>query len=291
MACSPFDGARRRAILLLVATAPLLALAACVAVAPAPPVSPVASESPTVDERRSTPAPPPRAQDPTAAAFPLDALVVLTGRATADNGATASVKAIVHAPRTLDDAGAAKVLKAMTVACPGEVDRSVLAGVHATLVTVDYSSTLLRGHWPIDLPLSLGPDSTSAFVAAVGDPGVTQEQVLPAHPSPTDYLPNCRRPAFMTIGASGSVYLAEYVDPHNNISLDDGTFWGHLRYGFSSPYTLFSARRVSFDHCEEQLTELGASKLGDNPDFAIDTGAGDDPTAGDSCLVGGLTGH
>lgn len=299
MACSSHDAARLRPLLLLAAI-PLLALSACVTVAPIVPSpsatagpSPTsgAAGSPTSYGRHATTGPVPRDPDSTATPLPLDTLVVLTGHATADNGATATVTAIVHAPRSLDDPGAGRVVKAMTASCLGEVDRSVLTEVRATLVTVDYRSTLLRGHWPIDLPLALGPDSTSAFVTAAGDPGVTQEQVLPAHPSATDYLPNCLRPAFMTIGASGSVYLAEYFDPINNIGLDNATFWGHLRYGFSSPYVLFNARRVTFDHCEEQLTALGSSKLGINPDFGIDTGSGDDPAVGDSCLVGGLTGH
>ncbi|MDP9028307.1 MAG: hypothetical protein M3N46_12310 [Actinomycetota bacterium] len=289
MACSPGTRARRAGLLLATATV-LASLTACVSSPPAPPGR--ASSAPAIprstlgpNSQPSTSTSPPSATPPTA-----DILVVLTGHATADNGATATVTATVHAPLGIDDPAAASMLNAMTAFCAGEVDQGVLADVDARFVRVDDRTTLLSGIWPIDLPLALGPDSTSAFVTATGG-GAFQEQVLPAHPIPADYVPRCAEPAFITIGRAGSVFLAEHFQRINNLGLDNASFWGHLRYGFATPYSLFSVQRVTFDHCTYQLTALGAARLGNNPDFRLTTGPDDNPAMGDSCLVGGLTGH
>ena len=285
MAC-PRRTCARRAVLLLAVTAALIPLAACVATSP---IRPDPSTAPALPHRVAIPDP--RASpSPISPAGAADILLIVTGHATADNGATATVTATVSAPLGIDDPAAASMLRAMTGFCSGEVDRGVLAAVDARLVRVDDDSTLLSGVWPIDLPLALAPDATSAFVTAAGG-GVFQEQVLPAHPEPGDYVPHCAEPAFLTIGGSGSVFLAEHIEAPNNIGLDNATFWGHLRYGFATPYDLFAEQRVVFDHCTYRLTALGTTRLGDNPDFRVTTGPDDNPGLGDTCVVGGLTGH
>lgn len=272
----------------LVATTTLAVLSGCVMASrsrPATSSSPVdpGGAIPTARATGHSTAAPRAASD--------DVLLVVTGHATADNGATAMVTTTVHEPLSIDDAAAAPMLDAMTAFCTGEVDRAVLHDVDARLVRVDDRATLLSGVWPIDLPLAIGPDSTSAFVTAAAGGGVFQQQVLPAHPDPADYVPHCLEPAFLTMGSSGSVYLAEYIERANNIGLDNATFWGHLRYGFTTPYDLFTAQRVTFDHCTSQLTALGTARLGDNPDFRVTTGPDDNPGLGDTCVAGGLTGH
>jgi hypothetical protein len=264
VACSPRRSAPR-AVLLLAAMGVVGAIAGCVPVVTTPPAP---SPGPAIPHRIAIP-PAPKPPSPTALAN--DTLLVVTGHVTADNGATANVTAVVHAPLDIDDQAAAPMLTAMTSFCAGEVDRGALLDVDARLVRVDVRSTLLSGTWPIDLPVALGPDSTSAFVTADAG-GVFQEQVLPAHPGPADYVPRCAEPAFLTIGRSGSVYLAEYIEKTNNIGLDNASFWGHLRYGFATPYNLFTAQRVTFDHCGYTLTALGTARLGTTPTSGLRPG-------------------
>jgi hypothetical protein len=275
----------RRAVLLLAAAGALLGLAGCIAVDT---TSPTPSSGPAIPHRVAIPrATPP----PSPSGLPDDTLLVVTGHATADNGATANVTAVVHAPLALDDPEAATMLTRMATFCAGDVDRGVLSDVDARLVRVDDRATLLSGIWPIDLPLAALPDATSAFVTAAAGGGVFQQQVLPAHPGPADYVPHCAEPAFLWVGGAGSVIYAEHIETGNNIGLDNATFWGHLRYGFATPYDLFSAQRITFDHCTSRLTALGTARLGDNPDFRVTTGPDDDPALGDTCVAGGLTGH
>jgi hypothetical protein len=282
VACSFPSGAHR--VALVCAAGLLTSLTGCIA-AGAEPVPTTASTIPHgVAIPRTSPT-------PSSSVVADDVLLVVTGHATADNGATASVTATVHAPLSPDDPAAAEMVSRMAAFCAGEVDRGVLSDVDSRLVRVDDRSTLLSGTWPIDLPLALGPDSTSAFVTAAAGGGVFQEQVLPADPDPADYVPRCAEPAFLAIGRSGSVYLAEHFEKTNNIGLDEATFWGHLRYGFSTPYDLFSAQRVTLDDCTFTLTALGTAHLGDNPDFRVTTGPDNDPGLGDTCVAGGLTGH
>jgi hypothetical protein len=217
-------------------------------------------------------------------------MVALTGQVTADNGATATVTAVVHRPLASTDAAAATMVTRITTICDGEVDAGVLANEQAMMVKVDYSSTITSGSWPADLPLAVYPDSTYAELVAAGDPGVVQKELLGANPSPGDYVPNCVQPAFLTVGQSGSTFAAEYIDPSQGAGLDNSTFWSNLQYGFVTPYALFGNQRASFSHCTDTVTALGQSLMS-NSGFAVSIGPEGNPTLGDSCLVGGQTGY
>lgn len=217
-------------------------------------------------------------------------MVLLTGQVTADNGATATVTAVVHRPLGPTDGAAATMVSRMTTVCDGEVDAGVLASEQAMMVRVDYSSTISSGTWPADLPLALYPDATYAALVAAGDAGVVQKELLGANPAPGDYVPNCSQPAFLTVGQSGSTFAAEYIDPAQGAGLSNSTFWSNLQYGFVTPYDLFANQRVTFAHCTDTVTALGQSLMGSSG-FGVTIGPDGNPTLGDSCLVGGQTGY
>jgi hypothetical protein len=217
-------------------------------------------------------------------------MVSLTAQVTADNGATATVTAIVHRPLAPTDGAAAAMVSRMTTVCDGEVDAGVLASEQALMVKVDYSSTISSGTWPADLPLAVYPDATYADLVAAGDAGVVQKELLGANPGPADYVPHCVQPAFLTVGLSGSTYAAKYIDPSQGAGLDNSTFWSNLQYGFVTPYALFPNQRATFAHCTDTITALGQSMMGTSG-FAVTIGPEGNPALGDSCLVGGQTGY
>ncbi|HEY4151873.1 MAG TPA: hypothetical protein VGM38_00990 [Pseudolysinimonas sp.] len=247
------------------------------------PLSPLGSSS-TPGSASATPSPTPTV------VLPADTMVALTAQVTADNGATATVGVIVHKPVASTDATVAAMVTRMTTVCDGEVDAGVLASQKAMMVKIDYSSTLASGTWPTDLPLALNPGAGYAELVAAGDPGVVQKEILGANPSPGDYIPHCAQTAFLTVGQSGSVFAAEYIDPSAGAGLDNSTFWSQIQYGFITPYDLFPHQRVTFAHCTDTLTALGQSLMGPSG-FNVVTGPDDNPALGDSCLVGGLTGY
>jgi hypothetical protein len=217
-------------------------------------------------------------------------MVSLSAQVTADNGATATVTAVVHRPLASSDGAAAAMLTRMTTVCDGEIDAGVLASEQAMMVRIDYGSTISTGTWPADLPLALAPDATYADLVAAGDPGVVQKELLGANPSPGDYVPHCAQPAFLTVGQSGSTFAAEYIDPAHAAGLTNSTFWSNLQYGFITPYALFANQRVTFANCTDTVTALGQSLMGTSG-FGVSTGPDGDPALGDSCLVGGHTGY
>jgi len=223
-------------------------------------------------------------------ALPADAVLSVTAQVTADNGATATVTAVVHRPLASTDAAATTMVSRMTTVCDGEVDAGVLVSQKAMMVKIDYSSTISSGSWPADLPLALYPDATYDELVAAGDPGVVQKELLDPHPQPGDYVPHCLQPAFLTVGQSGSTFAAEYIDPSQAAGLDNSTFWANLQYGFVTPYALFPAKRVAFAHCTDTVTALGQSLKGSSV-ISVSIGPDGNPALGDSCLAGGQTGY
>ncbi|MES1170573.1 MAG: hypothetical protein ABUL47_07795, partial [Leifsonia sp.] len=193
-------------------------------------------------------------------------------------------------PLAPTDAAAATMVSRMTMVCEGEVDAGVLASEQALMVRIDYSSTIVSGSWPTDLPLALYPDATYDELVAAGDPGVVQKELLDPNPQPGDYVPNCLQPAFLTVGQAGSTFAAEYIDPSQGGGLSNSTFWSNLKYGFVTPYALFPDKRVTFAQCTDTVTALGQSLMGSSG-FGVTIGPDGNPTLGDSCLVGGQTGY
>jgi hypothetical protein len=272
---------RRIAGVVAVAAGAVLALAGC--------HPGTGSPSSSSTESASGSAAPSASPTPTIS-LPADAVLSLTAEVTADNGATATVTAVVHRPLAPTDAAAAAMVTRMTTVCDGEVDAGVLVGQKAMMVKIDYSSTVTRGSWPADLPLALYPAATYDELVAAGDPGVVQKEVLDPNAGPGDYVPNCLQQAFLTVGQSGSTFAAEYIDPSQAAGLDNSTFWAALQYGFVTPYPLFPAKRVTFAHCTDTVTALGQSLKGSSV-ISVSIGPDGDPTLGDSCLAGGQTGY
>ncbi|HWH25786.1 MAG TPA: hypothetical protein VNT53_03990 [Pseudolysinimonas sp.] len=217
-----------------------------------------------------------------AAADPLpdDAVLLVTVRGTADNGAVRDFRAVVHAPLAADAAAASTAVSTLTTVCSGEVDASVLASQPYELVQVDYSSTAVSGDWPDDLPVAVFPYPSYGLAAAAPGGGVAQAAAVSTEPG--DYVPHCLQNVSLSPATAGTVYYALAVDPNHSSEIPAGQFWAYNSYGFST----IDAEdvRVEFGGCEGTLTELGTSLGGGHNGWAVKGTNG-------ACSVGSTPGY
>ncbi|MBX3086995.1 MAG: hypothetical protein KF742_00785 [Cryobacterium sp.] len=264
----------------IAATAALLT--ACQPTATTPDKSSSSSPSPSPSTSDSQPA-------YTFPAPPADAVLTLTGMATADNGAVLALSVTVHSSWTFDSTEAAAANQAISAWCQGEVDSSMLADFKASFTTVDYSAVQVgTAAWPSDLPIALTPFGQPLYVAATGD--VAQLEILSQNASPGDYIPHCLQQPFLQGVGSGSTYVAISGDSVGTGNTPPLQGWAGLNYGFNTvipagtlkgqPFAGVPAGRATLTECKATITSLGSSSGAPSANWKENFQAG-------GCSVGG----
>ena len=219
------------------------------------------------DPESSASAPPPKptetvtAPEEEAAPLPEDAVLGLTGTATAANGAVLTISVVVLASAPWDSSLGAPRSIATAANCDGELDASVFDSQAWSFNQVDVTATLGEGSpaWPADLPIQIlpipegsgpGPSHTSAGEIV---------QVAKPSPDPANdpgyYVPHCLQNTFLNGPGSGSVYLGFEGDA-GALTAWANSYYGVTFDGFGEP-TPPSA--VSLTDCTQQVTPLGVS--------------------------------
>jgi hypothetical protein len=182
--------------------------------------------------------------------LPDDAVLAVSGVATAANGATADVLVVVHAPAAFDQEAASEAATATVEWCVGEVDESVIAAQSFSFVTVDVSVTATSGSWPGDAQLLVLPVRSEAVGSTLAvSPGLHQVEIL-GEEGEGAFVPHCLQPAFLDGAGFGSVYLG--------IPGGDTGWMGH-EFGLSAllPADL-GTTAVTFSGCAAIITDLAA---------------------------------
>lgn len=268
---------RGRAAIVVLAATPLLLTACDPGGSPtdSPTATASASQSPAPAETAAT-------SDPTPDAVPDDAVLVLTGTATAGNGAVARFRLVVHAPAPFSADIAADGWTATTAWCAGEIDDPTIASQQFSFTDVDVKLTVTSGSWPAGTRLLLLPlPSEDATLAATVPLVHVDQPTLFGQASP---VPHCAQPVLIEGPGSGTFYVGIRGDADGSGGVPAFHSWANRKYGLNAnlPGTLGTSD-VTFSGCEAEITQLGA-------DLGAPTPQWQERFEPAFCVVGGATG-
>ena len=242
---------QRPAVLISILALGALALAGC-GLLPNPEPSRTATPKPTeavvVPEEEAAP-------------LPEDAVLGLTGTATAANGAVLKISVIVRQAVPWNSTVGAPRAAATATNCDGELDASVFESNAYSFSQVDVTATLDEGSaaWPADLPIQILPipdgSAPGPSHTAAGDIVQVEEPSPDPDNDPGYYVPHCLQNTFLNGPGSGSVYLG-YDGDAAALTAWAKSYYGVTFDGFGEPT---DPSKVTLSDCTQTVTPLGVS--------------------------------
>jgi hypothetical protein len=215
---------------------PLLLLVGC---GPTPAPAPT-DDSPATSKPTETVGPPAAELDP-------DVLLVVSTRATAENGAALDLVLTVHRATAWSDDSAADRPALMTTTCEGYLDAGVYEANLWSFVTADVTATSTgTAEWPADTRIRLFPTPTDDVSLASGG-------FLVEDPDVDSATPHCARDRYLYGPGDGSLIAGIQGDTDEAAAAGNFTRWANQLWGFTG---------ASFSNCSYVVTPAGAELNG-----------------------------
>lgn len=236
---------------ILVVPLALLLLAGCAP--PAPPPG-TADETPVTPPADHAAAP----NAPSSPAFAPDVVFVVTGTATADNGAVMDLSLQVHQSQNWNASGSTQQAT-MTTACAGGLDAGIYEQGLWSFTTIDVEAVLRDGPaWPANRRLFVAPTATYVMLATSGFPADDDEVS-------SDTL-RCRRDKVMDAPGTGSLVMGLNGDSDAVGASGNFTRWANHNYGFVGVRVAgqsAASAGITLSDCTAHVTDLGREFNGD----------------------------